>query len=107
MSKYLFIESRDPFEHRDATETWSLAESLASNGHDVVVFLVQNAVLSARKGAKVDTLGNTDAVKVHVDEVSLAERGMAPGELRDGLTVSGASTLVDLTLEDGRKAVWT
>lgn len=107
MSKYLFIETRDPFEHRDATQTWSLAESLAKKGNDVAFFLVQNAVLAARKGADIPTLTDTDAVSVYVDDVSLRERGMNAEMVRDGITLGSADTLVDLTLEDGRKAIWT
>ncbi len=107
MSKYLFIETRDPFEHKDAGQTWDLAEALAAKGNDVAFFLVQNAVFAARKGAKVSTLTNTDVVKVYADDVSLRERGMNVEQVRDGITVSGADMLVDLTLEDGRKAIWT
>ena len=107
MSKYLFIETRDPFEHADATQTWNLAETLAKKGNDVVFFLVQNAVFAARKGAKVSTLTDTDAVKVHVDDISLMERGVNVESVRDGVTVSTVDTLVDLTMEDGRKAIWT
>lgn len=107
MSKYLFIETRDPFEHRDATQTWNLAESLAKKGHDVAFYLVQNGVLAARKGAKIDTLTDTKSVSVYADDVSLQERGVHVEQLLDGVTVSHVDALVDLTLEDGRKAIWT
>ena len=107
MSKYLFIESRDPFEHADATQTWSLAEALAKKGNDVVFFLVQNGVFAARKGAKVSTLGDTKAVKVFVDDLSLKERGVSVEAVRQDLTVSNVDTLVDLTMEEGRKPIWT
>ncbi len=107
MSKYLFIETRDPFEHRDTNQTWSLAQSLASKGNDVAFFLVQNGVLAARRGAKVDTLTGAESIAIYVDDISLRERGMNGELVRDGITVADIDKLVDLTMEDGRKAIWT
>ena len=107
MSKYLFIESRDPFEFADAVQTWRLAVELGEAGHDVAYFLVQNGVLAARAGAKVETLTGTGKVKVYVDDVSLAERAMSGAKLKDGVTVAGSDELVDLTLEEGRRPIWT
>lgn len=107
MSKYLFIETRDPFEHTDATQTWNLATSLAEKGHDVAFSLVQNGVFAARPGAKITTLDDTSAVSVYADDISLKERGINGESLRDGVALSNVDALVDLTLEDGRKAIWT
>ncbi len=107
MSKYLFIESRDPFEHNDATQTWELATALAKKGNDVALFLVQNGVLAARKGAKVSTLSKDAGVTLYVDDISLVERGMNSELVRDDIKVSDMDALVDLTLEEGRKAIWT
>lgn len=107
MSKYLFIETRDPFEHKDADQTWELAVKLAKSGHDVAYFLVQNGVLAARKGAKINTLDEGAGVTLYVDDLSLAERGINRETVREGVSVSNMDTLVDLTLEDGRKAIWT
>jgi predicted peroxiredoxin len=107
MSKYLFIETRDPFEHSDATQTWELAENLAKKGNDVAFFLVQNGVFASRKGAKVATASNDSGVTLYVDDISLVERGINSELVREGITVSNIDTLVDLTLEDGRKAIWT
>lgn len=106
MAKYLFIETRDPFEHRDVKQTWNLAAELANNGDDVVMFLVQNAVLATRKGAQIDTL-NDSSVKVVADDLSLAERAIKPDMLRDGITTAGADELTDYIMEDGRKPIWT
>jgi hypothetical protein len=41
MSKYLFIESREPFECVDSQLLYSLAQAQAVAGHEVTVFLVQ------------------------------------------------------------------
>lgn len=107
MSKYLFIESRDPFEFADVGQTWNLALELAAAGHDVAYFLVQNGVLAARAGASTSNLTDTGKVAVYADDVSLGERAMSGAALKDGITVAGADVLVDLTLEEGRKPIWT
>jgi predicted peroxiredoxin len=106
MAKYLFIESRDPFEYGDVKQTWDLAVELGKSGNDVVYFLVQNAVLAARKAAKVETL-NDSSVKIHADDISLAERGIKQEGLREGITTSGVDVLTDFIMEDGRKPIWT
>ena len=49
MNRYLFIESRDPFESRDTQFVEETATALKQRGHDVTVFLVQNGVLAARQ----------------------------------------------------------
>jgi len=107
VSKYLFIESRDPWEHNDALHTWELAKSLAGGGSDVPFFLVQNGVLAARTGAKTSTLKGGDGIRIYADDVSLAERGMSAALVRADITVSDMDSLVDLTLEEGRKPIWT
>ena len=106
MAKYLFIETRDPFEYRDVQHTWELAVELGKKGDDVVMFLVQNAVLASRKDAKVDTLSDS-SVKVYADDLSLAGRGIKKDTLREGITVAGVDSLTDYIMEDGRKPIWT
>ena len=106
MAKYLFIETRDPFEFTDVKHTWDLAVELGKNGDDVVMFLVQNAVFAGRKGAKVDTL-NDASVKVFADDLSLAERGINAEGLREGVAVANVDALTDLIMEDDRKPIWT
>ena len=106
MGKYLFIESRDPFESPDVQQTWNLAEELVKKGNDVAMFLVQNAVLAARKNAKVGTLDGSAGVTLHADDLSLAERGVKLKSLRDNVKVSNVDVLTDLIMEDGRKPIW-
>ena len=106
MAKYLFIETRDPFEYRDVDQTWNLAVELGKKGDDVVMFLVQNAVLASRKNAQVNTLNDAN-VKVYADDLSLAERGIKADALRDGISVADVDALTDLIMEDGRKPIWT
>ena len=66
MSDYLFIESRHASESANVQANLELASSLAKNGQKVTMFLVQNGVLTARKGAKNDQLA---AAAVRLDAV--------------------------------------
>ena len=52
MTRYVFIESRDPFESRDTQFVEDTAIAVKERGHDVTVFLVQNGVLAARTSAR-------------------------------------------------------
>ena len=110
MSKYLFIESRDPFEFADVVQTWNLALDLGREGHEVTCFLVQNAVLAARAGARTATLetpAGERMPRVYADDLSLRERAIEAGALRPGVSAAPMETLVDLLLEAGTRAVWT
>jgi hypothetical protein len=49
MADYLLIESRDPFAWRDVDTYYELATELRNQGNDVVLFLVENGVLPARR----------------------------------------------------------
>ncbi len=106
MAKYLFVESRDPFEFTDVKQTWDLAADLAKKGNDVAMFLVQNGVLATRKGAKVSTMSDLSDVRVFADDLSLEERAIGLESVRDGVTVAGIDTLTDLIMEDDRKPIW-
>lgn len=107
MSKYLFIETRDPFDSTDVKQTWDLAVDLSKAGSEVAYFLVQNGVFATREGAKTPVLEGGNGITVYADDLSLRERGIAEGALRSGVTVAGADKLTDLIMEDGRKPVWT
>src|ERR1051325_1292680 len=49
MTRYVFIQSRDPFEARDPQFLEETAIAVTERGHEVTVFLVQNGVLAARQ----------------------------------------------------------
>src|SRR5258708_33308745 len=107
LSKYVLVESRDPWDSGETQHFYALASDLAGKGHDVVLFLVQNGVLGVRKGISPSLVQRAlDArVKVMLDDVSLRERGIDDGERTGGTTAVGIDTLVDL-LAEGRKALW-
>ncbi|MGE0172688.1 MAG: DsrE family protein [Oligoflexales bacterium] len=109
MSKYLFIESRDPFDSKDVLQTYGLVKELCNQGHDVALYLIQNGVLAVRKDAKVTLLPeilSDKKARVLVDDYSLSERGILKDQVPGSAKVSNADELVDLIMEDQRKPIW-
>jgi sulfur relay (sulfurtransferase) DsrF/TusC family protein len=107
MAKYLFIESRDPFDSSDSQYFSELIEGISNRGNETTLFLVQNGVLPLRRGAKHnETFAKLiqGKVKVLADGFSLKERGV--NKLVDGVETSDIDRLVDLLLEPGIKAMW-
>ena len=106
MSRYVFIESRDPFESRDTRFIEETAVEVKERGHEVTVFLVQNGVFAARNSAR--RLGRlTDAgVTVLADDLSLRERGIKPDELAPGIREAGIEALDDAIVQENTKALW-
>ena len=106
MSRYVFIESRDPFESRDTRFIEETAVSVKERGHEVMVFLVQNGVLAARTNAgRLDGLAEA-GVTVLADDLSLRERGIKTNELAPGIRESGIEALVDAIVQENTKALW-
>ena len=108
MSKYLFIESRDPFESRDTEFIEQTVSALRNQGDEVVMFLVQNGVLAARKHGQASYPGRLlgAGVTLLADEFSLSERGIQPAELHPGIQLSGIEELVDALIQEKTKAIW-
>lgn len=106
MAKYLLVESRNPWESGDVGYLYALARDLAGGGNDVTLFLVQNGVMPARKGAQDGGLAElAGKLKVLADGFSLRERAIARDALISGVAVSDVDAVVDL-LAAGAKAVW-
>jgi predicted peroxiredoxin len=106
MTRYVFIESRDPFESRDTQFIEDTVIGVKERGHDVTVFLVQNGVLAARKNVR--RLGRLAeaGVTLLADDFSLRERGIAAEELAPGVRESGIDVLVDALVQQNTKAIW-
>ena len=106
MTRYVFIESRDWFESRDNEFIEQTAIAVKERGHEVTVFLVQNAVLAARNGA--GRLGRLAAAGVTLlaDDFSLRERGIRAEELAQSVQESGIDVLVDAIVQTNTKAIW-
>ncbi len=107
MSKYLLIESRDPFESTDVSYYYDLAAGLVKDGNLVTLFLVQNGVLPARPCTQSEKLAalSKAGVQVLADEFSLRERGIAADRLAAGVKAASLDVVVD-QLAEGRKALW-
>ncbi len=110
MADYVLIESRDPFEYTDTEYFYQVAADLSNAGNNVTFFLVQNGVLTVRKGmsnsvvAKLQTAA--PSVKILADEFSLRERAIADQKLTPGVVSSDVDQLVDLLAGCGGKAIW-
>ena len=104
MSQYLFIESRDPFDSH-CHHYHGLASSLVDHGHQVVLFLVQNAVLVARPCCHSDEIKQlaTRGITVLADDFSLKERGI--NQLIEGVKASPIDVVID-QLAAGSKVLW-
>ena len=107
MSKYLLIESRDPFEANDVENFYDLATGLAKEGNAVTIFLVQNGVLPARPSTRSAALSAVSkaGVSVLADDFSLRERGIPADRLAAGVKAAQLDVVID-HLAAGAKALW-
>ena len=107
MSRYLLIESRDPFDSNDTRFCSDLATQLAAAKHEVTVFLVQNGVLPARAGARSGDLAKLSGAGVAVlaDSFSLRERGIDEGRLAPGVAAAPLDAVLD-ALAAGAQVIW-
>jgi predicted peroxiredoxin len=106
MTRYVLIESRDPFESRDADFIDNIAMAVKERGHDVTVFLVQNGVLAARKTVHRLERVVDAGVTLLADNFSLRERGIRSDELSAGIQESGIEVLIGKLLEENVKTFW-
>lgn len=107
MSRYLFIQSQDPFIEARTSVQFDVATQLAKAGKPVSVLLVQNGVTAARKGARTpqfDAL--TDAgIKIYADNFALQQREIATGDLKPSVSAADVGMVVDAMLA-GDKVIW-
>lgn len=107
MANYLLIESRDPFESADSARYCDLAAGLARNGDKVTLFLVQNGVLPARRGARSGGLADAAAAGVEIlaDDFSLRERAIPADGLIAGVAAAPLDVVID-AMAAGSKTIW-
>ena len=107
MSKYLLIESRDPFESNDVPHYYELAGGLVAAGHEVTLFLVQNGVMPSRGGTRAEGLATLarSGVTVLADEFSLRERAFPTDQMVSGVTPAPLEIVID-HMADGCKTMW-
>ena len=109
MSRYLLIESRDPFENRESENFLALVGTLAESGDPVILFLIQNGVLALRKGSlftgKIKDLLKQN-VQIRADSFSLDERAIQERERLDQVVLSNLDEILDILMEPGTKTIW-
>ena len=107
MSRYLLIESRDPYGSTDPRGYATLASQLKAAGHEVALFLVQNGVLPVRAEARCAELRDAIGAQVEVlaDEFSLRERGIENARVLPGVRVAPIAIVVE-RLAAGWKTLW-
>lgn len=107
MTSYLMIESRDPLDTTETALSYDLAARLVKAGHPVTIFLVENGVFAARRGAKSAALARVAGAGVEVlaDEFALRERGIAPGRVIEQVKPAPLEVVVD-RLCAGSRTLW-
>lgn len=107
MTRYLLIESRDPFESRSFSTRCELAADLSRDGNEVTLILVENGVFAARRRAatrEVDAAARA-GVSVLADEFALRERGIVGAELASGIAAVNLEQVVQELLA-GARTLW-
>lgn len=107
MSRYLFIQSQDPFIEARTSAQFDVATQLAKAGRSVTMLLVQNGVTAARKGAatpQFDALAGA-GINIFADSFALQQREIAAGDLKQSIQPADVGMVVDAMLA-GDKVIW-
>ena len=107
MKRYLLVDSRDLQEYSGSDFILQTATGLKQQGNEVTLYLIENGVLAARKGAAASKrLSETakSGVKVLAEDSSLLTRGVTA--LADGVTSATIDTLADLVLDGSDQVIW-
>jgi predicted peroxiredoxin len=105
MKSYLLVESRSDLESPDVGALRGLAARLRKAGHDVVLFLVQNGVMTSGARPPLDEVAGA-GVTVWLDEFSVRARGLASAPRPPGAQVVGMGELVRLLMAPDVIALW-
>ncbi len=108
MSKYVLIETKGPLDGGDWA--FELGKQLRELDHDVTIYLLQDAVFTARRsfkaGQELVELAEKHGVHVLADTVSCRQRGVAGDRMARAVKTSDMDTLVDLVMERTDKSIW-
>ncbi len=107
MARYLIVDSRDLNEYVSGGYIQKVAARLKEEGNEVTLFLIENGVISARKGAEIGkalTDLSKRGAKILADDISLKARGIE--RLADGISASGVDHLADLIVDGSDKVIW-
>jgi hypothetical protein len=107
MARFVFVESRDPYECADCARFLDLVAGVRRRSHEVTLFLVQNAVLAVREGAShAGGYGELARAGVAVVADAFALRERAVDRLAAGVRPSDIDRLVSLALTPQTKVIW-
>jgi len=108
MAKYLLVETKSPLEGGEYA--FELGKQLRDLEHEVTLYLLQDAVFTARKhfeaGKTLVAEAKTHHLTLLADEISLRQRGLTKDRLSEAVRVSTMEELVDLLMERSDKAIW-
>lgn len=103
----LVLTARDPLRAGDGAHPARAARDLAVDGHDVVLVLLEDAVVLARAGHR-EALVLEEAihagVQVLAEEDALARRAVA--RVGEGVKTTGMSEVVDLLFGWSARQAW-
>ncbi len=108
MGKYLLVETKSPMDGGH----WAveLGAQLKEQKHDVTIYLLQDAVFTARKsfdaGERLRRKADRHGLKLLADSVSLRQRGVVGDRVAKNVRASDMNELVDLLMERSDKAIW-
>jgi sulfur transfer complex TusBCD TusB component (DsrH family) len=103
----VILTARDPLRSGDGNHAARSARELAGDGHDVVLVLLEDAVVLARAGhreAVVLEEAIHAGVQVIAEEEALARRAVQ--RLGAGIKPTGMSEVVDLLLGWSQRQAW-
>jgi len=107
MAKYLIVNSRDLQEYSGSQFILNLAGQLRKKRHEVTFFLIENGVLSARKGSQFNTSLQTlskEGTRVLAEDLSLKARGIS--QMGEGISPSNMEELATLVMDGCDKVMW-
>lgn len=107
MANFFIVQSRDPFTDTRAVSDYELIHHLVVAGNQVSVLLVQNGVMPARRGSMARKFDMLRAAKVNmlVDRLSIRQREIEVGELKDGVLLADIEDVIKAMLA-GEKVIW-
>jgi intracellular sulfur oxidation DsrE/DsrF family protein len=107
MSKYLLIDSLDPYATNGTASQSKLARGLRQAGHQVTLILVQNGVLPVRAepGSAELQAAVSAGVEVLAEEFALRERGIPTEALIAGIRATPIAVITE-RLALGWKTFW-
>lgn len=107
MTHYIILESRDPYDSADWANMQEIITNLKKSEHKVTVFLLQNGVLTARKGTPFEKhFFSLKALGINIlaDFFALQERGIQ--DIAASVETSNLDQLIKLCLTPDTKAIW-